>query len=171
VASCIAVLWTPLDGQTPSQRSTVRQVATINASVRVVEAVGAPAQASGVSWGAVVDGAVVSVDPRTSPRAATLQIRAPDASDLALSLELPTELSRAGGGPGIPVDFGAESACWVRGSLAGCMAFDPNPTDASPFPISDPGTLRLGGTVRADAVTAPGDYSAVVTATIQYTSS
>jgi hypothetical protein len=125
-------------------------------------------------FGVLIPGTPVTLNPRTSLSSGKFEIRGVRRAEFTLDFTLPIEL-RAGGGPHtIPLSFGANAACGRDLDIQNaCSLFDPAVTLTDRIrnrpPPENTYFVWLGGTVSPSPTQFPGVYSAVVTATVQYT--
>jgi hypothetical protein len=132
------------------------------------------ASANSLNFGILIPGAPTTINARTSANAGKFDIRGARRAEFTLSLTLPTEL-RVGSGPlALPISFSGTSGC--RGTLNNqnaCSTYDPSTVftarirnQAAP---NNTYFVWLGGTVTPAPEQPPGEYTAVISALVQYT--
>lgn len=126
-----------------------------------------------LQFGALTPGTPKTVPP-TAPDAGYFQVEGERNQRVGLTLSLPTELARFGGGAVVPVSFGAASAVVNRlnplPSGAGSSTFDPAAGTTARFgPTPRPQLhVYLGGTASPAVGVPPGLYTAPVVLTVAY---
>jgi len=132
------------------------------------------ASANTLNFGILIPGSPTTLNARTSVGAGKFDIHGAQRAEFTLTLTLPTEL-RVGPGPlSIPVTFDGSSGCHSTiDNQNSCSAY--NPTTVLTARIRNRASpdnthfVWLGGTVSPGAAQAPGVYTAVITALVQYT--
>lgn len=132
------------------------------------------ASANSLNFGILIPGTPTTINARTSANAGKFDIRGARRAEFTLTLTLPTEL-RVGLGPlALPITFSGTSGC--RGAVDNqnaCSTYDPSTVftarirnQAAP---NNTYFVWLGGTVTPAPGQPPGEYTAVISALVQYT--
>ena len=130
--------------------------------------------ANSLDFGVLIPGNPTTINARTSVNAGKFDIRGVRRAEFTLTLTLPTEL-RVGLGPlTMPITFNGTSGC--RGAMDNqnaCSTYDPSTVftarirnQAAP---NNTYFVWLGGTVTPAPGQPPGEYTAFISALVQYT--
>jgi len=130
------------------------------------------AQTSDLSFGVVVPGVPVTVNPRTNANAGDYLIHGNRNAEIAITMALPTRLST--GFWTMPITFGTQSGCWRRqAGQNGCTYWNPATTLTRRIRNQNAPNntfyVWIGGTVTPAAGQHTGVYLGTITMSVAYT--
>jgi hypothetical protein len=127
-----------------------------------------------LTFGTVVPGSPITVDPSTSTVAGKFELHGARNAQFNATFTLPTVLQAGAGGPTMPVTFGSGAGChYNRDQQNRCVAFDPSTPLVQRLrnnpPPNDSYFVWIGGTVSPGPTQSAGVYQGTITITAVYT--
>lgn len=167
LAGALACLLARADSARAQVTGSITAIADVNNTALSV------ATLTQLTFGTLVPGTPVTVDPSSSTVAGEFELHGARNAQFSATFSLPAVLRAGTGGPTMPIAFGPGAGChYSRDQQNRCAAFDPSTPLVQRLrnnpPPNDSYFVWIGGTVIPSPTQAAGVYQGTITITAVY---